>query len=363
MSKRIIISGGGTGGHIFPAIAIANELKSLDASIELLFVGAEGKMEMEKVPKAGYKIIGLPIVGFKRELSIDNLLFPIKLLKSLWKAYSIVRDFKPNMAVGVGGYASGPTLMMAALNGVPLLIQEQNSYAGVTNKILSKWAKKVCVAYPKMERFFAASKVVFTGNPVRKDIYAANTKRAAALVHFDLDASKKTVLIIGGSQGARSINQAIEHGVEKFNKADVQIIWQTGKAFMEQAKAVTAGNKNLKVFDFIYEMDLAYAAADVVISRAGASSVSEICLVEKPAVLVPFPAASEDHQTENALSLVNVDAAILVKDSAAKADLVPTALQLLNDAAACQRLSQNVRQLAKPNAGSDIAKAILELCN
>jgi UDP-N-acetylglucosamine--N-acetylmuramyl-(pentapeptide) pyrophosphoryl-undecaprenol N-acetylglucosamine transferase len=358
---KVIISGGGTGGHIFPAVAIANELRAIEPSIEILFVGAEGKMEMEKVPKAGYQIVGLPIAGIKRELSLENLSFPIKLVKSLMKANRIVKDFKPDAAVGVGGYASGPTLMMAALRSVPILIQEQNSYAGITNKILSKWAKKICVAYPNMNRFFEASKITFTGNPVRKDILDISGKREKAIAHFSLDSSQKTILIIGGSQGARSINLAIEGDLTKFQNTDIQVVWQTGTGFFEQAKKATASLPNVKVYDFIYDMDLAYAAADVVVSRAGALSVSEICLVAKPSILVPFPAASEDHQTMNAMSLVNENAAILIKDNEAKEKLVSKAISLINDEKRCQELANGVKKIAKPNAGKEIAMAVLGL--
>ncbi len=361
MPKKIIISGGGTGGHIFPAVAIANELKAIDSSIEILFVGAEGKMEMEKVPKAGYQIVGLPIAGIKRELSFDNFSFPFKLIKSLLKANNIVRDFKPDAAVGVGGYASGPTLMMAALRSVPILIQEQNSYAGITNKILSRWAKKICVAYPNMNRFFDTSKITFTGNPVRKDILDISGKKQKAMAHFGLDTTKKTILIIGGSQGARSINLAIENDLSKLQNTAIQVVWQTGIGFFEQAKNAIKAMQNIKVFDFIYDMDLAYAAADVVVSRAGALSVSEICLVAKPSILVPFPAASEDHQTMNAMSLVNENAAILVKDSKAKEQLINEALLLIQDEKRCEALANNVKNIAKPNAGKEIAMAVLGL--
>ncbi|GAB3269010.1 undecaprenyldiphospho-muramoylpentapeptide beta-N-acetylglucosaminyltransferase [Larkinella harenae] len=363
MPKRIIISGGGTGGHIYPAIAIANELKIIDPSIELLFVGAEGKMEMEKVPRAGYRIIGLPVVGIKRQLTVENLIFPFKLGKSFLRAQQVVREFGPDVAVGVGGYASGPVLLAASLKGIPTLIQEQNSYAGLTNKLLARRAKTICVAYPGMEAFFPAQKIILTGNPVRTDIMQAGTKRMDALAFFGLEAERKTLLIIGGSQGARTINESIEKDLRLLVDAGYQVLWQTGPAFIERARKAIADAKasRINAFDFIYEMDLAYAAADAVVSRAGALSVSELCLVQKPAILVPFPAASEDHQTKNALSLVNRNAALLINDRSAPADLVPAALRLLADAVQQHTLSQNISGLARPKAAREIAEEVLKL--
>ena len=363
MPTRIIISGGGTGGHIYPAIAIANELKTIDSTIEILFVGAEGKMEMEKVPRAGYRIIGLPVVGIKRQLTLENLAFPFKLGRSLLRAQQIVREFRPDMAVGVGGYASGPVLLAASLKGVPILIQEQNSYAGLTNKMLSRWAKTICVAYPGMEAFFPLQKIRLTGNPVRTDIMQAVGKRAEGLLFFDLEPGRKTLLIIGGSQGARTINESIEKDLHLLTQSGHQVVWQTGPLFIDRARTAiaNAGASHIKAFDFIYEMDMAYAAADVVVSRAGALSVSELCLVEKPAILVPFPAASEDHQTRNALSLVNRQAALLITDRVASTDLVPEALRLLADPAQQQTLSNNIRELARPTAAREIAEEILNL--
>jgi UDP-N-acetylglucosamine--N-acetylmuramyl-(pentapeptide) pyrophosphoryl-undecaprenol N-acetylglucosamine transferase len=361
---RVIISGGGTGGHIYPAIAIANAIKAIAPDTDILFVGAEGKMEMEKVPKAGYKIIGLPIVGIKRELSLSNLAFPFKLIRSLMKARSIIKDFKPDVAVGVGGFASGPTLMMASLAGVPTVIQEQNSHAGITNKLLAKRAKKICVAYPNMDKFFPKFKIILTGNPVRKDILDIANKRTAAISHFGLDTNKKTLLVIGGSLGAKTINESIDAGLETLVATGCQVIWQTGKLYIEQAqKRIKDLNIStiVKAADFIYEMDLAYAAADVVVSRAGALSVSELCLVAKPAILVPFPFAAEDHQTQNAMSLVNNNAAILVKDNTAKDQLVTQTVQLLQKPTQQQTLSQQIRTLAKPNAAFEIADEILKL--
>ena len=363
MAKRIIISGGGTGGHIYPAIAIANALKAIDPNTEILFVGAEGKMEAEKVPKAGYKIVLLPIVGIERAFSVANLAFPFKLMKSLLKARSVINDFKPDVAVGVGGFASGPLLIVASLMGVPTLVQEQNSHAGITNKLLAKRAKKICVAYPNMEAFFPSDKLQLTGNPVRKDIVDAAYKRPEALAHFGLSPNRQTLLVIGGSLGAKTINESIEAGLKTFVEQGYQVLWQTGKPYYEKAKMAVEALKNqhVKAFDFIYEMDLAYAAADVVVSRAGALSVSELCLVAKPCILVPFPFASEDHQTKNAMSLVAQNAALLVKDAHAKAELVQTTLKLLNDPQKQQELSTNIQKLAKPYAAQEIAEEVLKL--
>lgn len=364
MSKvRVIISGGGTGGHIFPAIAIANALKKLEKGIEILFVGAQGKMEMEKVPKAGYEIIGLNIAGLNRSSMLKNLGFPFKLIGSLLKSMSIIRHFKPDVVVGVGGFASGPVMYAASTKGIPTVIQEQNSYAGITNKLLGKKAKKVCVAYDNMDKFFPAANIIRTGNPVRQDILNLEGKREEGQKTFNLDPSKKTLLVIGGSLGARSINLAIKSHIEQLKKANVQVVWQTGKLFIEEAKkAVTDANAdNLFVSDFIYTMDQAYAVADVVISRAGASSISELCIVGKPAVLVPFPFAAEDHQTKNAQALVDNDAAILVADNKANEEACEQALHLLNDDAAREKLSTNIQKLALPNADEEIAREILKI--
>ena len=360
---KIIISGGGTGGHIYPAIAIANALRTIDPTIKILFVGANGKMEMEKVPKAGYQIVGLPIVGIKRELSLQNLAFPLKLVRSLLKARAIIKDFAPDVAVGVGGFASGPLLMVAGWLGVPTLIQEQNSHAGITNKFLAKRASKICVAYPNMERFFQKDKIIRTGNPVRSDIMDSTQKRASALEHFGLLAHKKTLLVIGGSLGAKSINESIDAGLKTLVKMGYQVLWQTGKPYAEKAKKAVAAlqSKQVKTQDFIYEMDLAYAVADVVVSRAGALSVSELCVVGKPAILVPFPFAAEDHQTQNAMSLVNQDAALFVKDSAASQELVQTALHLLEDPEKQRQLGVNIKKLSQPHASRQIAEEVLKL--
>ncbi len=360
--KKIIISGGGTGGHIYPAIAIANALKEIDPTISLLFVGAEGKMEMEKVPKAGYKIVGLPIVGIQRSLSLSNLLFPFKLGRSLMKARAIIKDFKPDVAIGVGGFASGPLLVVASMLGIPTLIQEQNSYAGITNKWLAKRAKKICVAYPNMEKFFPADKIKITGNPVRKDILDVANKRKSAYEHFGLNPNRKTLLVIGGSLGAKTINESIEASLKSIIESNYQIVWQTGKLFIEQARKATEKLGDMVyVSDFIYEMDLAYSVADVVVSRAGALSVSELCLAAKPTILVPFPYAAEDHQTQNAMALLNGDAALLVKDSDASTDLVTAALRLLQDPKKQQELSTNIKKLAKPNAAQEIAEEVMKL--
>lgn len=359
---KVIISGGGTGGHIYPAIAIANALKEINPATEILFVGAEGKMEMEKVPKAGYKIIGLPIAGINRSNLLANISFPKKLISSLSEARGIIKDFKPDVAVGVGGYASGPVLLAASMMDIPYLIQEQNSYAGVTNKFLSKSADKICVAYPNMDTFFNKEKIKMTGNPVRKDILEVNSKRTKALEHFGLLSSKKTVLVIGGSQGARTINEAIDAGLTNLVGAGYQVVWQTGKLYIDRAKK-TAEVFEGQVFvsDFIYEMDLAYAVADVVVSRAGALSVSELCLAAKPSILVPLPTAAEDHQTMNAMSLVKNDAAILVKDVTAREDLVKATISLLQDPEKQAILSKNIHELAKPEAAREIAEEVLKL--
>lgn len=362
-ASRIIISGGGTGGHIYPAIAIANAIKEIEPNAEILFVGANGKMEMEKVPAAGYPIKGLDVVGLQRKLTLKNLAFPFKLLKSLKAAKDIVRKFNPDIAVGVGGYASGPTLKMTERFKKPTLLQEQNSYAGITNKLLAKKARKICVAYDNMEQFFQKDKIKLTGNPVRKDILSIENKREEAIAHFGLDNTKQTILIIGGSLGARTLNDSVKNNFELLNNADVQLIWQTGKFYdLEMQKAATEnGNEFIKAMPFIAKMDLAYAAADVVISRAGALSVSELCLVKKPCILVPSPNVSEDHQTKNAQSLVNKNAALLVKDVDSIATLVPTVLSLLENKALQADLMVNIEKLGKPNAAKNIAEEVLNI--
>ncbi len=362
-SKRIIISGGGTGGHIYPAVAIANELLQLDASIEILFVGAKGKMEMEKIPREGYKIIGLPVAGIDRSKILANVAFPFKLANSLIMAKKVVKDFTPDAVVGVGGYASGPTLLVAGWMGIPTLIQEQNSYAGLTNKFLAKNAKKICVAYPDMEKFFPANKITITGNPVRKDISNLTLGREEALAVFGLSTTRTTVLILGGSQGARSINEAIAAQLKTLVKENIQLIWQTGKGFFDKAKLAAAGfpTEQLYVTDFIYNMPAAYAAADVVASRAGALSVSELSIVGKPTLLIPFPHAAEDHQTQNAMSLVNAGAAKLVTDNEAATKLVSEILTLCLDKEMQLQLAKRILTFAKPNAGKTIADEILKI--
>lgn len=364
---RVIISGGGTGGHIFPAIAIADALKKQVPNVEVLFVGAEGKMEMERVPKAGYHIVGLPVVGFQRKLNLknlwNNLFFPFKLSRSLAKAKAIVKDFKPDVVVGVGGYASGPILRVAMSRGIAGLIQEQNSYAGVTNKILSKKAAKICVAYDGMERFFPSEKIKNLGNPVRAAVWNHNATKAEALSHYGLSADKKTIVLIGGSLGAKSMNVAMRDAVELAKQnPDIQILWQCGKLYFDEfSTSEIAQLPNVKITTFLERMDLAYTAADVVISRAGALSISELCLVAKPAILVPSANVAEDHQTHNAMALVNKNAAILVKDTDAADKMLAAAIALVNNQAQCQTLSTNISALGKPNADEAIAKEIIAL--
>lgn len=362
---KIIISGGGTGGHIFPAISIANALKAKHKDIEILFVGAEGKMEMEKVPSAGYKIIGLPIRGLQRNFSLENLKFFPRLFKSIRKAKKILKEFKPNAVVGVGGYASGPLLHSANKMGIPSLIQEQNSYAGITNKLLAKKANKICVAYEGMERFFPAEKILLTGNPVRKDLADIENLKSEAQAFFNLDPSKKVLLVIGGSLGARTINHSIIKNIEAFKNEPVQVIWQCGKFYYEEMKAKLneANIQNVQVSDFLTRMDLAYAAADLVISRAGAGTISELCLVKKACILIPSPNVSEDHQTQNAMALANQNAAIMIPDIESKDRLVAEALLLLNNESELEKLETNIALLAKPNAANEIADEILNLIN
>lgn len=360
---KVIISGGGTGGHIYPAIAIAHALKELVPDVELLFVGAKGRMEMEKVPEAGYKIKGLWISGFQRSLSPRNLLFPVKLLYSMYKARKIVQEFQPNVVVGVGGYASGPTLKAAQYHEVPTVIQEQNSYAGVTNKLLAEKASIVCVAYDGLENYFPAEKLVVTGNPVRKDILDISGKKEEAAKFFKLDPNKKTILVIGGSLGARTINESIDEGFDKIIRKNVQLIWQTGKNYYKIAKKADFRHQtnNIRITDFIKRMDLAYAMADIVISRAGALSISELCLVHKPAILVPSPNVAEDHQTKNANALSEKGAAMVVKDSESRTVLVDKAIELLNNEPAKAALVNSIKGLGRPNAARDIALQILKV--
>jgi UDP-N-acetylglucosamine--N-acetylmuramyl-(pentapeptide) pyrophosphoryl-undecaprenol N-acetylglucosamine transferase len=364
-APRIIISGGGTGGHIFPAVAIANALKKVNPAVEILFVGANGRMEMEKVPAAGYKIIGLDIQGIQRKAIWKNVLFPVKLIASIGKAASIIKNFKPDAAVGVGGYASGPLLYAASLKGVPTLIQEQNSYAGITNKWLSKKAKKICVAFDGMDKFFPAEKIIKTGNPVRRQSVDTAGKKQEALAAFKLSAHKKTILVTGGSLGARTLNHSLLADLDKLIAADVQLIWQTGKFYYKGIIEKLGENyhPNICILEFLNRMDLSYAAADVIISRAGAGTIAELCIVGKPVVLVPSPNVAEDHQTKNAMALVQTDAALFVADRDAETMLIPQALQLLQDNARQQALSENISKLALPNADEVIARHVLGLIN
>ena len=361
---KIIISGGGTGGHVYPAIAIADAIKKIQPDADILFVGAEGKMEMEKVPKAGYPIKGLNITGFQRKLTFGNLLFPFKLIFSLIKANNIVRKFKPDVAVGVGGYASGPLLKVAERKSIPTVLQEQNSYPGVTNKLLAKNAHKICVAYDGMERFFPKDKIVLTGNPIRAEFFKdLINKKEEAYRHFGFDKNKKTVFVFGGSLGARTINQAMEANTDLLREnQQIQVLWQIGKLYIEDfGKCETAKMPNLKTEIFIERMDLAYAMADLVIGRAGALTISELCLVGKPAILIPSPNVAEDHQTKNAMALVDQNAALLVHDKDAKEKMLSTAIDLLNDENKKIELAKNLKKLAKPNAAENIAKEILKL--
>lgn len=370
---KIIISAGGTGGHIFPAIAVADELKrqaiergeGID-SVQILFVGAIGKMEMERVPKAGYKIEGLPIAGLQRRLTFKNiwlnLQLPFKLLSSMLKVRQILKDFKPDVAVGFGGFASGPTLKAAASMGIPTVLQEQNSYAGVTNKLLAQQAKVICVAYEGLEQFFPKDKIVLTGNPVRSDILNIKSKRDEAISYFNLDKNKKTIVILGGSLGAKTLNVAIESNAVLLEKQEnVQVLWQCGRLYeLDFKNGKAAGLQNVQMRPFIDRMDLAYAAADVIIARAGALTVSELCLAGTPSVLVPSPNVAEDHQTKNAMALVSKQAAILVKDSEANDRMIQEALQILTDTPLRSMLSHNIVTLGKPHASKDIAQQIIK---
>lgn len=363
MKRKFIISGGGTGGHIFPAISIANALKKQHPDAEILFVGALGRMEMERVPAAGYPIEGLPVRGFDRKNMFRNVRVLIDLLRSLLKARSIIRRFRPDAAIGVGGYASAPVLRAASSFGVPTVLQEQNSYAGVTNKLLAKKAGRICVAYEGMERFFPKEKVVLTGNPVRQDLFAIAPKAVEACQFFNFNPEKKTILIVGGSLGAGTINQSIISGLEKLTKAEIQIIWQTGKFYIENARkaAEPFQSPRLIVTDFVSRMDYAYAVADLVISRAGASSISELCLLGKPVILVPSPNVAEDHQTQNALALVKKEAAIMIRDAEAVEKLVDKALELINRPLEMEKMSKNILQLAERNSADRIADEILKV--
>lgn len=374
---RVIVSGGGTGGHIFPAISIANAIRQLRPEAKILFVGAEGRMEMQRVPDAGYEIIGLPVAGFDRKRLWRNVGVLIKLIRSQWKARKIIKKFKPQVAVGVGGYASGPTLKMAATMGIPTLIQEQNSYAGVTNKLLAKQAKKICVAYEGMDRFFPQEKIILTGNPVRQTLVTEQVSREDAAKHFGLDPNRKTVLIIGGSLGARTLNETMIANLNMIQAhPEVQFIWQVGKIYIDQVKEALraysgelvcnshiATMPNLYVNDFIKHMEYAYGIADLVVSRAGAGSISEFCLLGKPVILVPSPNVAEDHQTQNALALVRRDAALYVKDAEAKEQLVELAIETVKDNDKLQALNRNILEMALPDSAEIIAKEVLRLAD
>lgn len=362
-SLKVIISGGGTGGHIFPAIAIANALKKINPQTDILFVGAKGRMEMEKVPSAGYKIVGLDISGLQRKISFKNILLPFKIIESVIKARMIVKSFNPDVAIGVGGYASGPLLFAATMMNIPSLIQEQNSFAGITNKLLSKRVQRICVAYDGMEKYFPADKIIMTGNPIRENMVNLSNKKEEALKFFNLSGDKKTILVIGGSLGARTINQSIAKGLNLYEENNIQLIWQTGKSFIASAKSLTQpmSSKGISCFDFIQRMDLAYAASDVVISRAGASSVSELTIVGKPSILVPSPNVAEDHQTKNAMSLVNKEAAILVRDEDALDNLVRVSLDLISDVVLQEKLKLNIERLAIKDSAMLIANEVYKI--
>lgn len=360
---RIIISGGGTGGHIFPAVSIANAIKAKYPEAKILFVGALGRMEMQRVPAAGYEIKGLPICGFDRKHLFKNIAVLFKIWKSQRMAKKIINDFKPMAAVGVGGYASGPTLNVCASKGIPCLIQEQNSYAGVTNKLLAKKADRICVAYEGMERFFPADKIIMTGNPVRQNVLETTVTVEEARKQFGLAPEKKTILLVGGSLGARTINESVLQNLDKIAKSDIQFIWQTGKYYKASIAEQMKGKElpNLKIMDFISDMGAAYKAADLVISRAGASSISEFCLIGKPVILVPSPNVAEDHQTKNAMALVNKDAAIYVKDCEAPGILIDKAINTVTDFQKLNSLSENIKKLGLKNSADVIADEVVKL--
>ncbi|MEI7507964.1 MAG: undecaprenyldiphospho-muramoylpentapeptide beta-N-acetylglucosaminyltransferase [Flavobacterium sp.] len=357
---KFILSGGGTGGHIYPAVAIANELKSRFPDCEILFVGAQDKMEMQKVPQAGYTIEGLWIAGIQRKLTLQNMMFPFKLISSLWKSRKIIKKFKPDAVIGTGGFASGPLLQVANSNNIPTVIQEQNSYPGITNKILSKKANAICVAYENLERFFPKNNMVFTGNPVRQDLLNIDAKREEGISYFNLDKTKKTILVLGGSLGSRRINQLIEKELSFFESNNLQVIWQCGKLYFEEYKKYN-DKQNFQVVSFIDRMDLIYAATDFVISRAGASSVSELCLVGKPTIFIPSPNVAEDHQTKNAKAIVDKKGAILLKESELDDQFETTFSDLISNENLQKELSQNIKSLAKPNATKDIVEEIIKL--
>lgn len=357
---KFILSGGGTGGHIYPAIAIANALKERFPDAEILFVGARDKMEMQKVPQAGYTIEGLWIAGLQRKITLQNAMFPLKLISSLWKSKKIINRFKPNVVIGTGGFASGPLLQVANSKGIPTLIQEQNSFPGITNKLLSKKANTICVAYDNLERFFPKRKMVFTGNPVRQDILSIEDKRNEALTYFNLDANIKTLLVLGGSLGSRRINQLIAKEIDFIVSQNIQVFWQCGNLYMAEYKAFSE-KENVQVVSFIDRMDLIYAAADFIISRAGASSVSELCLVGKPTIFIPSPNVAEDHQTKNAMAIVEKKGALMIKENQLEEKFQSVFNQLIHDEKLQNELSQNIKTLAKPNATKDIVDEIVKL--
>ena len=358
--ERVVISGGGTGGHIFPAVAIADEIKKRNPSVEILFVGANGKMEMEKVPAAGYKIVGLDIVGFQRRFTFSNFSLPFKIVKSLMNARSILKEFKPQVVIGVGGFASGPTLQAATYLNIPTLVQEQNSFPGKTNKILSKKVTKICTAYEGLDKFFPKDKIIETGNPVRFEMVQIDGKRDEAFQFYNLDSSKKTILIIGGSLGARTLNESVIPFISELQNQNIQLLWQCGSYYYDSLKEQIdkIDMHGINMLKFINRMDLAYALADVVISRAGAISVSELCLIQKPTILVPSPNVAEDHQTKNAMALVSKNAALLVKDSESKSKLIPTVIDLLDNENQQEELKVAISKLGKPNATSTIVDEI-----
>ena len=362
---RVIISGGGTGGHIFPAIAIAKAFKENYPETEILFVGALGKMEMEKVPAAGFEIVGLPIRGIQRRLTLKNFLVPLYVIRSLIKARKIIKNFQPDIAIGVGGYASGPILRAAASMGVKTLLQEQNSYAGVTNRLLSKKADRICVAYEGLEKFFPKEKIVITGNPVRPEVLRLEGKKERGIDHFKLDPTKKTILVVGGSLGARTINHAIRASLNEFQNAGLQLVWQTGKSYYAAASsAADAMDTNaIHPFEFIREMDLAYASADIIVSRAGAMSISELCLARKPVILIPSPNVSEDHQTKNAMALVQRGAALMIPDAEARQRLSKELIALSRDENKMFQLGTEIAALGKPDATARILACAMELLN
>lgn len=359
----MIISGGGTGGHIYPAIAIANKIKERNPDTVILFVGAIGKMEMQKVPDSGYSIKGIWISGIQRKLSIKNLLFPLKLLVSVVQSYWIINKFRPDVAVGVGGFASGPLLWTASLKRIPTLIQEQNSYAGITNKLLSGKADRICVAYDHMDRYFPKGKIIKTGNPVRYDLFDVNNRKDKAYTFFNLSVNKKTIFVMGGSLGARTINQSVFKKINRIIEEDVQLIWQIGKIYYDDysQKLKNENLDSIRTFDFLKEIDLAYAVADVIVSRAGALSISELTIVGKPVILVPSPNVAEDHQTKNAMALVDRDAAVLIKDQEAPEKMIDSAIELVNDKNRKERLQVNIKKMALLDATENIVDEIIKL--